>query len=636
MSLILDDLLEQLAGVQRAGKGWNAYCPAHDDTKHRSLSISRSASNPKHAVVHCHSGCTYKDIVSSLRSGEKINVKVATVQSAVKTNGAAHRSSPNGHSTNGKPLAMKKLEIPGPTPLEWLSEYTSLSQEFLESQDIDFSKKGRVGYVFKKSSAIKWRFYTRDQKGLWDLQGDEPPPLWPTLPDSLEDSVVFISAGETDCLCLRACGVDAFALTRGESASLSRNLFRELKELGTREVVYVPDADSPGHKAVSAIRRKAEAAGLDFRALDIEAHLQASRGEKDLRSLVRRVGIDQVQAALESEYVKGPKTILANIDQSKEEGQIWWVANPIIAKGAVTLLSGEAKAGKTTFMFKVLDAMRQGGDVVGYPIRKGKVVYFTENTELVISQKARQIFKGSPTAHIKVIYRDNEDLEGLEFGEGIALVFENAKRFGADLVVVDTLAGLSAIEDENEAASVARALRPFRVAAKRHDVAVVLVHHLGKSGSERGSTVLLSEPDILVRIEGGSTADRIRTIKIKNNLVLNQPDDKYFTMDENGDYVSGMQTNDYDMLVLQMLPHKVEEAMSIRTLAERMEMPWSRQTRDKIAHVLEKLVTMGKVAGDIVWEGQLHQRRYYRVIGITVSGGKKKRKQSDEDVEDEE
>ena len=50
----LERLLEKLPDAKRAGKGWSACCPAHEDRR-ASLSISEGVNNG--AVLHCHAGC---------------------------------------------------------------------------------------------------------------------------------------------------------------------------------------------------------------------------------------------------------------------------------------------------------------------------------------------------------------------------------------------------------------------------------------------------------------------------------------------------------------------------------------------------------------------------------------------------
>src|SRR5262252_9477045 len=55
--------LERLKGVRRCGDGWTARCPAHDDQK---PSLSIKVGEDGRVLLHCHAGCTTKDILAEL------------------------------------------------------------------------------------------------------------------------------------------------------------------------------------------------------------------------------------------------------------------------------------------------------------------------------------------------------------------------------------------------------------------------------------------------------------------------------------------------------------------------------------------------------------------------------------------
>ncbi len=60
---VLDVILSKLKRVKKSGKGWVAICPAHDD-KTPSLSIIEGADGK--AVLCCHAGCKYNDIMGAI------------------------------------------------------------------------------------------------------------------------------------------------------------------------------------------------------------------------------------------------------------------------------------------------------------------------------------------------------------------------------------------------------------------------------------------------------------------------------------------------------------------------------------------------------------------------------------------
>jgi twinkle protein len=56
-------ILDRLEGVRRAGNGWIAKCPAHDD-HHPSLSIGEGSDGK--TLLRCHAGCSFDSIVRAL------------------------------------------------------------------------------------------------------------------------------------------------------------------------------------------------------------------------------------------------------------------------------------------------------------------------------------------------------------------------------------------------------------------------------------------------------------------------------------------------------------------------------------------------------------------------------------------
>lgn len=56
-------LLPRLEGVRRAGRGWIARCPAHED---RSPSLSIGAGDDGRVLVHCFGGCPVSDVLAAV------------------------------------------------------------------------------------------------------------------------------------------------------------------------------------------------------------------------------------------------------------------------------------------------------------------------------------------------------------------------------------------------------------------------------------------------------------------------------------------------------------------------------------------------------------------------------------------
>lgn len=576
-SITIEQILAQAQDIrQESDHSWFVLCPAHDD-HNPSLHVTRDSDGS--VRFHCFAGCTYMQVVEAFQG-------LKPVEKAVGSNGHS-----NGHKNGSGPLSSTVIS---PTPIDWLAAYTSLSQEFLLTQDIDFSHRGKVGFVFPHSRAVKWREVRSAAKGQWEVGEDNPPPLWPELKGSLPE-VVFLTAGETDCLCLRATGVEAFALTKGEMGLPPAHLFREMARRGAREVVYTADVDDVGKQAAGMLSTMIEQAGLACKLLDLTDHIDAALGEKDVRALTRRVGVALLRELLEEEYLRPPDlpgTLAEFIASAPPE--IPWVMNPIAALGATTLFSGPAKAGKTTFVIKIMLAMREGGQVLNMPVHQGRVLVWTENSPMVWKAKVHGVAL-ERIDHIYPVARTDPRFIGHTFEENIRTVFDMAVQLGCTLIVLDTLTGLAAIEEENEASQVSAALVPVSKLSQRHQIACVMVHHLGKSGVERGSTVFLSEPDILARLDGEFAEER--TLRVKNNMLINPPEDLVFRMDEHGEYTAGIKgvTDDAALAILDVMPLTQAEALSLQDIATAMQLEWDKATRDSLALQVAQLERSGKL-----------------------------------------
>ena len=58
-------VLSRLENVIETSSGWTARCPAHDDSMN-SLSVGEGSDG--RALVHCHAGCEFNDVVAAMAS----------------------------------------------------------------------------------------------------------------------------------------------------------------------------------------------------------------------------------------------------------------------------------------------------------------------------------------------------------------------------------------------------------------------------------------------------------------------------------------------------------------------------------------------------------------------------------------
>ncbi len=182
-----------------------------------------------------------------------------------------------------------------------------------------------------------------------------------------------------------------------------------------------------------------------------------------------------------------------------------WLWEGYINRGGITLLSALWKAGKTTLISHLLRAFRGGAEMFcGKPIAKAKILVVTEEDEATWCERQEMLIIEESTHHVGMICRPfigrSNNKSWVEFIEKAAAIVD-ANDF--DLVIIDTLAKLWPVKDENSASMVDEALMPLWAIVKNGRTALLLVHHLRKGdGMEatgsRGSGALTAFVETIV------------------------------------------------------------------------------------------------------------------------------------------
>ena len=177
---------------------------------------------------------------------------------------------------------------------------------------------------------------------------------------------------------------------------------------------------------------------------------------------------------------KTPKIFTGNELRDKEFPPIKW-AIPGILPAGVTLFGGREKMGKSWLAFSLCVAVSTGGHTLGkMPVEKGKALY------LSLEDPERRLYK-----RIRRLADEDTDLGGLHY----ATEWNHADTGGVDdldawlqenedrrLVVIDTLkrirphsSGKRGMYDDDY-----EALQPYVPLASKHNVAIVVLHHLNQ------------------------------------------------------------------------------------------------------------------------------------------------------------
>ena len=188
----------------------------------------------------------------------------------------------------------------------------------------------------------------------------------------------------------------------------------------------------------------------------------------------------------------------------------WLVGPGLVALGAITEIDGKIKAaGKTTFTLYAVRAVLDGREFLGYPTRRAKVVYVTEQSRETFTDALRRADMHARGEELQILFRS--DLGGIAWPQLVG----QTRVEGYDVCVFDTIGKLAGIKNENDAGEWATAMTPLNDLAASGR-AVIVARHDRKGGGEvgdsgRGSSQASGDVDIILalrRPEGNQPSNR--------------------------------------------------------------------------------------------------------------------------------
>lgn len=212
-----------------------------------------------------------------------------------------------------------------------------------------------------------------------------------------------------------------------------------------------------------------------------------------------------------------------------EEAPPDWIIRDFAARGCVTIIAGEAGAGKSILMNGLeVGVLRQGQRVVAVDAENGRAV--------VKRRLAPYRLTSAEQARMRVYIADSFNIE-----KDIKKLRQLAQ--GADLLVLDSWVSLWH-GSELSVRQVKACLEPLRDLAHDFNCAVVLIHHTTKSGvSYRGSGAIAGTVEMLFtltkEIDPKTKEDTgVRRIHCTKMRIEEEPKDRFITLE--GGKVSGL------------------------------------------------------------------------------------------------
>lgn len=462
----LEQLLSRLDHVLKNGNGWTARCPCHDDRRN-SLSVSLAADGSKF-LLQCFAGCPTEAIVAKL----SLSWSDLFLQDQAPANGRGKRH------------------------IAAVYDYTDELGQLLY-QNVRYTPKDFRLRRPNPASKDGW---------TWKLNGTRR--VLYRLPEVLEaialGKTIFLVEGEKDADRLWALGL---AATTSGGAKSWKPEFVEL--LRSADLVIIPDRDRPGedYARIAAQALQGIASSVQILILPLP---WAEKNGLDVSDFLREHSAQELLALLEqpsqapaipsvwntsatalsssTPSATSSKRLLQSTNskdlETREFPPVRWAVEGLIPAG-LTLLCGKPKLGKSWMALSIGIAVAQGGRVLGQiPVEAGDVLYLALEDRLQRLQSRQKILLEGSRAPDRLYFVTECPRLGEGALEGIeAWLLDHP---AARLIIIDTLAKIRPARGRSsnpyeEDYAVGQALKAL---ADRHNVAMLVVHHLRKAESE--------------------------------------------------------------------------------------------------------------------------------------------------------
>lgn len=167
---------------------------------------------------------------------------------------------------------------------------------------------------------------------------------------------------------------------------------------------------------------------------------------------------------------------------------------PWLSEGGLAMVFGQRGLGKTYFGLSLAVAVAQGTPFMRWPISEpGGVLYVDGEMWLGdIRERLKKFVHASPQRTLQIL---SHELFFQQFECDLTITQEEVQEAlltlldannDIQLVVIDNLSSLSRIR-EDKSDDWRHQMLPFLIACRRRGVAVLMVHHAGKDGEQRGT-----------------------------------------------------------------------------------------------------------------------------------------------------
>ena len=473
-----------------------ASCPAHDD---RNPSLHVTTTKDGATLVHCFAGCTQDAVIDALRN------RGLWSEQQPRSNG------PRAESRTGQVVAS----------YDYVSADGELVHQTLRLEPKSFRQRRpapetglwiwglTAGEYMRMGPAKDWLSFRESRFSEWPIERerrtfDAASLVLYRMPDVLKavasGATIFVCEGEKDTDNIAALGFVATtnAMGAGKWRAASYN-----EALRGADVVLLPHNDAPGRDHAQNVAAELHSVAKRVRILDIAEHWPECGAGQDISDWLAVGGTadkltDLVKALPDWQPNSNSKPSIVPLTAAEflslEIPRREMIMSPWLPEKGSVMIYSRRGVGKTLLGLTSAYAIAAGAGFLGFEVeRPRKVLYLDGEMPAQTMQDRLAAIIGSfpkepPTnEHFRILLSDLAEFGLPDLGSPEGQAWVDARVGDAEVIVADNISTLVRSGNENEAEGWLP-MQSWALRHRRQGRTVVLLHHAGKGGAQRGTS----------------------------------------------------------------------------------------------------------------------------------------------------
>lgn len=157
-----------------------------------------------------------------------------------------------------------------------------------------------------------------------------------------------------------------------------------------------------------------------------------------------------------------------------------WIVDGFLARGAITVLVGDAGTGKTSLCLQLTAAMQAGRPFMGLNVVQGNTLWIEQDeSPAMMKDVISKMLTHSPELATLAYHAENFAPSNGDWKSQANMVIQDIRDLKAHLMIIDAweamgLRSFNAMEDTE------MALKTIRLIMESTDIAVLIIHHFNK------------------------------------------------------------------------------------------------------------------------------------------------------------